>query len=97
MLKVSNKDTERTWRCFLDFIVNFQQVLHRVVVFILLTLNNSLQVTELTQIVTLRDYWTVKLLIYPPLYLAVLHRENIANLFDCKQFTIKEKFLHINF
>ena len=39
MLKFNNKDTRMTWRCSGVFIVNFEQVLHVVLMFPLLNLN----------------------------------------------------------
>ena len=37
MLKVNNKHTRATWRCFGVFIVNFEHISHLVLVFLLVT------------------------------------------------------------
>ena len=48
MFKLNNKDLERgQWRRFGVFVVNFEHILHLVLVFLLLTLNMSLPTGEL--------------------------------------------------
>ena len=42
MFKVTSKDARTIWRRFCVFIVNFEHILHLVLVFLLLTLNMQL-------------------------------------------------------